>query len=111
MDATQRDIILKSESGNRMIDTVSPIYEESYVGCWMYEIMGREYDKLWDIIKSLPSQLFPESVTWAIELWDVDMASFLRLRTRSNSAARRCSKCERCRTRSRPMRSNATSRS
>lgn len=67
---TKRDEIITSTSANRMLDRVSPIYNESYVGLWIFEAIGREYDKLWAIIQELPDQLFPESATWAIELWE-----------------------------------------
>lgn len=67
---TLKDIILQSRTGRRMIEWVSPIYDDSYVGLWMFEAIGREYDKLWDIVDTLPDQLFPQTVTWAIELWE-----------------------------------------
>ena len=70
MEATQRDKILKSEAGNRMADNVTPIYDNSYVACWIYEIIGGEFDKLWDALESLPNQLFPETATWSLELWE-----------------------------------------
>ena len=70
MEATQRDKILKSEAGNRMADNVTPIYDNSYVACWIYEIIGGEFDKLWDLLESLPEQLFPETATWSLELWE-----------------------------------------
>jgi hypothetical protein len=65
-----KDTVITSETAERMLERVSPIYDESYVGLWMFEAIGREYDKLWDIVRSLPDQLFPESTTWAIELWE-----------------------------------------
>lgn len=71
MDADSlKDIILNSRTGRQMLDWVSPIYDNSYVGLWMFEAIGREYDKLWAIVDSLPDQLFPQTVTWAIELWE-----------------------------------------
>lgn len=70
MNGTLRDKIIASVTANRMLNRVSPIYDNSYVGLWMFEAIGKEYDALWDIVNSLPDQLFPESVTWAIELWE-----------------------------------------
>ena len=70
MDERKRDTIITSPTAERMLGRVSPIYDESYVGLWMFEAIGREYDKLWDVAKTLPDQLFPESVTWGIELWE-----------------------------------------
>ncbi len=65
-----RETILTSPSGQHMIDRVSPIYDDSYVGLWLFQAIGLEYDKLWYIARTLPDQLFPETVTWAIELWE-----------------------------------------
>lgn len=70
MGDTKRDDIITSTSAKRMLDRVSPIYNNSYVGLWMFEAIGKEYDGVWEIIHTLPDQLFPESVTWAIELWE-----------------------------------------
>ncbi len=70
MAETLRETIITSETANRMLDRVSPIYDNSYVGLWMFEAIGREYDKAWYIVRTLPDQLFPETVTWAIELWE-----------------------------------------
>lgn len=68
--ATLRDTIITSKSADRMLRRVSPIYDNSYVGLWMFEAIGREYDKLWEIVDTLPDQMFPETTTWAIELWE-----------------------------------------
>ena len=70
MAETLRETIITSETADRMLDRVSPIYDNSYVGLWMFEAIGREYDKAWYIVRTLPDQLFPETVTWAIELWE-----------------------------------------
>ena len=70
MSETRRDSILKSTAGQRMLGTVSPIYDDSYVALWIFEAMGREYDGLWAIIDELPAQFNPATATWAIGLWE-----------------------------------------
>lgn len=65
-----QDQILQSETGKRMLTRVTPIYANSYIGLWMYEVIGREFDRVWDIVNSFAKQLFPDSATWAIELWE-----------------------------------------
>lgn len=70
MAETLRETIISSETACRMLDRISPIYDNSYVGLWMFEAIGLEYDKAWYIVRTLPDQLFPETVTWAIELWE-----------------------------------------
>ena len=67
---TYREMIVQSKSAKRMIKKVSPIYEDSYVGCWLFEDIGREWDRLWDILDEMPYQLFPQTVTWLIDLWE-----------------------------------------
>ena len=65
-----RDAILTSETARKMETYVSPIYASSYVGLWMLEVIGREYESLWELIGTFPQQLSPVTATWAIELWE-----------------------------------------
>lgn len=65
-----KDSILTSITARRMVDHVSPIYANSYVGLWIFEAISREYEEAWGLIRTLPDQLFPETATWAIELWE-----------------------------------------
>lgn len=69
-DQTFKEFIIRSPSAARMIDTVSPIYEDAYAGCWLFEDIGREWDRLWDILYQLPEQLFPQTATWMLGLWE-----------------------------------------
>lgn len=56
-----------SESALRMLSYVSDgFYDRSYVGKWLYQIMGLEYDTAREIIESLPAQMFPETATWGL---------------------------------------------
>lgn len=58
----------ESESAKRMISYVSKdFYDKSYVGKWIYEVMGQEWDAVWEIIESLPYQVFPETATWGLK--------------------------------------------
>lgn len=65
-----KDSILTSITARRMVDHVSPIYANSYVGLWIFEAISREYEDAWQLINTLPGQLFPETATWAIGLWE-----------------------------------------
>ena len=67
---TFKESIIQSASAGRMIGMVSPIYEDSYVGCWIFEDIGREWDRLWKIIDELPEQVFPQTATWLLGLWE-----------------------------------------
>jgi len=70
MSDSLREDILQSEAGQRMIETVTPIYDNSYVGLWMFEAMGREWDSFIAIIESLKTELDPETTTWMLPLWE-----------------------------------------
>lgn len=56
-----------SETAKKMLRRVSPIYGNSYVGKWLYQVMGLEMDEAAAIIKSLRDQNFTKTVTWGIE--------------------------------------------
>lgn len=56
-----------SESARRMLGYVSDgFYDRSYVGKWLYQAMGLEYDEAREIAESLPAQFFPETATWGL---------------------------------------------
>lgn len=43
-------------------------YGKSYVGKWLFEVMGREWDGAQRILADeLPKQLFPETATWGLK--------------------------------------------
>lgn len=56
-----------SESAKRQLGYVSEeFYERSYVGKWLYQVMGLEYDEARKIVEALPNQMFPETATWGL---------------------------------------------
>lgn len=56
-----------SESAMRMLSYVSQgFYDNSYVGKWLYQVMGLEYDKARELVGELPYQMFPETATWGL---------------------------------------------
>lgn len=56
-----------SEAAKRMLSYVTPgFYEKSYVGKWLYEVMGQEMDKAAALFEELPKQAFPETATWGL---------------------------------------------
>jgi len=70
MSDNLREIIITSKTSERMLEETSPIYDNSVIGLWIFEAIGRTYDELWDVLDTLPDQLFPETATWSIELWE-----------------------------------------
>lgn len=56
-----------SESAKRMLSYVTDgFYDNSYVGKWLYQVMGLEYDAALRIAEELPYQFFPETATWGL---------------------------------------------
>ena len=56
-----------SESALNMLSYVSDgFYDRSYVGKWLFQVMGMEYDDARRRVEGLPWQLFPETATWGL---------------------------------------------
>lgn len=56
-----------SESARKMLSYVSSgFYDKSYVGKWIYQVMGIEYDKALEIAEDMPAQFFVETATWGL---------------------------------------------
>lgn len=57
-----------SQSAQDMLATVTPgFYANSYVGKWLYQVMGLEMDEARQLIADeLPLQMFPETATWGL---------------------------------------------
>lgn len=58
-----------SSAAKRMLSYVSEdFYEKSYVGKWLYQVMGMEWDDARRILEEeLPQQFFPETATWGLK--------------------------------------------
>ena len=72
----------------RMLSRVSPIYENSYVMKWMYQVMGIELEEMRHYIQTFLLQRFPETATWGIKYleqkYDVKTDDSLELQERRN---------------------------
>lgn len=57
-----------SESAKNMMSyiTGNGFYDDSWVGKWIFQVMGMEMDDARAIIEDLPNQAFPETATWAM---------------------------------------------
>ncbi len=61
-----------SESAKKMLSYVSDgFYDASYVGKWIYQVMGLEYDKALEKVLDLPVQFFPETATWGLKYHEI----------------------------------------
>lgn len=56
-----------SNSAKKMLSYVSDgFYDESYVGKWIFQVMGIEYDAALATAEDLPAQFYPETATWGL---------------------------------------------
>lgn len=56
-----------SASAKRQLSYVSDgFYDESYVGKWLFEVIGIEYDTARELLEDLPNQFIPETATWGL---------------------------------------------
>ena len=61
-----------SPSAKRMLSSVSEeFYAKSYVAKWLYEVMGREWDAVWEIVNAIPEQAFVETATWGLAYHEI----------------------------------------
>lgn len=58
------------ETAKDMMTMISPIYDESYVAKWIFEVMSASLQLAQETIKGFREQEFPATVTWAIEYWE-----------------------------------------
>lgn len=62
--------ILKSESGRKMIQEITPRYGDAYAFLWLIETMGRELDRAVQYAKEFADQTAPQTATWALDYWE-----------------------------------------
>lgn len=59
-----------SPTALRMLSRISPIYDRSYVGKWIFQVMGADMDDVRLRFEELRLQAFPETATWSIPYWE-----------------------------------------
>lgn len=77
------------ESAKRMMTRISPIYDNSYVLKWIFEVMGIEIDLARIKYDELRLQAFPETATWGLIYWEqqygISVNELLDIETRRNN--------------------------
>ena len=67
MTDEELELFPTSESALKMLSYVTEgWYDRSYVGKWLYQVMGLEYDTAYTLAEELPLQFFPETATWGL---------------------------------------------
>jgi hypothetical protein len=62
--------ILKSPTARKFLDELPPVYDRAYIGLWLLEVIGREWDEICAWTDSLPYQIFPHKATWMLDDWE-----------------------------------------
>lgn len=62
--------ILTDEMAQEIIDYVSPIYGNSYVGLWMFQAIGTVLGEVNDICTALMSETTPATATVLLDHWE-----------------------------------------
>ena len=64
------ETILTSETAQKIIDYVSPVYGEAYVCLWLFQIIGAALDELKSFPEEFVNQVTPVTATWTINFWE-----------------------------------------
>ena len=62
--------ILQSETGQKLLGYVSPIYQQGRIGLWLFQVIGAELDEIKAWIAEIAQQAYPQTVTWSIDIWE-----------------------------------------
>lgn len=63
--------IIRSPTAEDMIRMVTQgFYDNSYIGLWLFEAIGREYDDMGRWVVELKREIFIQTCTWSIGLWE-----------------------------------------
>lgn len=62
--------ILTNEMAQTIIDYVSPIYGNSYVGLWIFQAIGTVLGELYDLANDLKKETNPVTSTLLLDYWE-----------------------------------------
>lgn len=62
--------IVADETAQRMIDFVSPIYGNSYVGLWLYQSIGVVIGEAYKLAEQLKSETNPATAELLLDYWE-----------------------------------------
>lgn len=62
--------ILTSETGRDFAGQVAPIYGDSFIGLWLFQVMGAEWDAVRKWCREIGPQTVPHTATWSLDFWE-----------------------------------------
>ena len=70
-DKDIRQLILTNELGDRMLDMVAPIYDQSLVALYLFQALGTVLEKETDFVETdYINQMYPQTATWGLKYWE-----------------------------------------
>lgn len=70
MSKPELDIIRSPEAETFLRSVTAGFYSHSYLGLWIYEVIGREWDEMAAWSKDLKQEIFVQTCTWSIAIWE-----------------------------------------
>jgi hypothetical protein len=66
------DDIIKSPAAQKFLERAVTygFYERSRIALWLFEVIGREWDDADEFIRTLAHEMFPQTATWSIPIWE-----------------------------------------
>lgn len=70
MSKTNYDIIHSPEAETFLHMVTKGFYDRSYIGLWLYEVIGREWDEMAAWAGGMKTEIHPQTCTWSIAIWE-----------------------------------------
>ena len=70
MSKPELDIIHSPEAETFLQMVTKGFYDRSYIGLWIYEVIGREWDELRRWSEGMRTEIHPQTCTWSIAVWE-----------------------------------------
>lgn len=65
-----QQIITSQEAATFLRMVTKGFYSDSYIGLWIFEVIGREWDEMREWAEGLKDEIFPQTCTWTIAIWE-----------------------------------------
>lgn len=59
-----------NEVAKRMLEMVSPIYDDAYVGKWLFQVIGVQTEIAQSAVLGVLNEAFPETATYSLPWWE-----------------------------------------
>lgn len=70
MSKPDLDIIHSPEAETFLRMVTKGFYDNSYIGLWMYEVIGREWDEMRAWAEGMKIEINPQTCTWSVAIWE-----------------------------------------